>query len=230
MRAVQSRRATRNTIYSLRTRAGTSKERVPRKQAPPRKTEGEGYAARAVPVAEPKATRTGTLVFHKNVRPTRRINPLGKLQTLLTRKQRQQKAEAELSAVAWVLRYQLVPQFGSLETSSTRWLELLNDHATDHLKQSCAWPTTANQLGQLFSALSEGLELLGVVLSFRRSNGVRLWRCETAEIAAKRRHCAANRVNLEEMRRTQRAADQQLLKQIQAQRRVLDQQRGRKTN
>lgn len=126
----------------------------------------------------------------------------------LTRRQR--KAQAEAHPIAWVLR-QLVAQVGSVEGSSTQWLQLLNDRAADHLKQSRAWLTTASHLGVLFGELSEGLQLLGIILTFRCSNGVRLWRCETQEVAARRRHFAQTQAELEAMRKTREREERQLL-------------------
>jgi hypothetical protein len=146
----------------------------------------------------------------------------------LTRRQREQKAKIEAQPVAWCLR-QITREHGSVEGSSTRWLELLNDHAPDHLKRSSAWPTTPNQTGVIFGELSEGLKLLGIVLSFRRSNGVRLWHCETAEIAMQRRHFDIQRDEYKTAKIVREREDKTLLKQVRAQHRVLDSQRKRKT-
>lgn len=147
---------------------------------------------------------------------------MGQLPTPLTRRQREQKAKAESHPVAWCLR-QIAREHGSVEGSSTRWLQLLNDHAPDHLKQS-----TANQLGVLFGELTDGLTFLGVVLSFRRSNGVRLWRCETAEIAAARRHFDTHRQEYKAASIVHKREDQRLINQIRAQHRVLESRRQRK--
>jgi hypothetical protein len=146
----------------------------------------------------------------------------------LTRRQRQQKAEVEAHPVAWCLR-EIAREHGSVEESSTQFLQLLNDCTPDHLKQSRAWPTTANQTGVLFGELSEGLKLLGIVLNFRRSNGVRLWHCETAEIATQRRHFDTHCNEHRAAKIAREREDKTLLKQIRAHHRVLDLQRERKT-
>lgn len=154
---------------------------------------------------------------------------MGKSATPLTRRQRERKAQAEAHPVAWVLR-QLVPQSGILKGSSTRWLELLNDRAADHLKQSRAWPTTANQLGVLFGELSEGLQLLGVVLSFQRFNGVRLWRCETQETVVQRRHFEATKPEREVMRKAREREERQLIRAARASLKPHRAPKRRKTN
>lgn len=115
---------------------------------------------------------------------------LGKPQPL-TRRQRDAKARAELHPVAWQMRQ--LAELGAVEGTPRHWFQALNRRADERARSSGQWPTTPNQLGALFGELSEGLELLGVLLSFRRSNGVRLWRCESTRHAAYRRHFEATR-------------------------------------
>lgn len=110
----------------------------------------------------------------------------------LTRRQREQRTQAEAHPVTWLVR-QIVPEMGgSAEASPSVWLEELVARATDHARQAQEWPKCPAQLGRVFSEVAPGLSLLGVVLSHRRTGPQgRLWRAETPERAQARRHLRA---------------------------------------
>jgi hypothetical protein len=132
-----------------------------------------------------------------------------------TRRQRQQQSQAEAHPVAWALR-QIAREHGSVETTPSQWLQIINDQADDHARRLSAWPATPNQLGASFRELARGLELLGIFMSFRRSNGRRLWKLETVEHADARRHFHATRPQREELRIAREAQDKALLKAVKA--------------
>lgn len=121
-----------------------------------------------------------------------------------TRREKAHKARAELSPVAWLLRR--AARLGTVEASAAAWLEWLNAKAPDDAKALEEWPSTPNQLGRLFGELREGLGFLGVEVSFRRSNGARLWRVESAEHAASRRHFEATQAEWEKANRAHERA------------------------
>ena len=111
----------------------------------------------------------------------------------MNQRQRLARNFAEVHPVAWLLRI-AARRFASVEATPSQWLETLNRNATEQARASKDWPTTANQLGRTFGELREGLALLGVELSFRRtSKGGRLWRVETMQAGAARRHWQATR-------------------------------------
>ena len=108
----------------------------------------------------------------------------------MNRRQKRARNFAQAHPVAWMLR-RAARWFGGAEASATDWLQELNRNATAQARASKDWPKSANQLGRIFGELCEGLELLGVELSFRRTAHGRLWRVESAQHAAKRRHWEA---------------------------------------
>lgn len=130
-----------------------------------------------------------------------------------TRREKSQKARAELSRVAWLLR-RVAARFGCVEASASAWLEWINNKASDQARASKDFPTTPNQLGRTFGELREGLALLGVEVSFRRSNGARLWRVEAAQHAARPRHFEATRSEREKAEREQRRVENALFRSI----------------
>lgn len=144
------------------------------------------------------------------------------MKSQLARSERRQIAAAQLHPVAWLLR-RAAARFGCIEASANDWLLALNRNARDDAKASKDWPSTPNQLGRLFGELRGGLELLGVEVAFRRSNGARLWRVESKqhakqreEEAARRRHFEATRPQREEAERAHRRAENALFRSIQA--------------
>lgn len=141
-----------------------------------------------------------------------------------TRRQKRQIAAVEAHPVAWMLR-QAARKAGSAEFGAADWLQGLNNNATEAARGSKEWPKTPNQLGRLFGELSEGLALLGVEVTFRRSRGARLWRVESAEHAARRRHLESTRPQFEAEWRAHQREENALFRSIRADAR----QRQRKT-
>ncbi len=121
----------------------------------------------------------------------------------LTRRQKRQIAAAQLHPVAWQLR-RWAARRGMIEASASEWLKWLVKRAPDEAKLSDSWPRTPNQLGRLLGEMREGLTLLDVEVSFRRSNGLRVWRVESVEHATARRHWEATKEEREESYRAQR--------------------------
>ncbi len=132
-----------------------------------------------------------------------------------TRREKTHKARAELSPVAWQLR-RVAARCGRVEASAGQWLMELNRVAPDDAKASKDWPTTPNQLGRLFGELREGLALLGVEATFHRSNGARVWRVESVQHAARRRHFDATLIERKEDERARERAENALLRSIKA--------------
>lgn len=139
-----------------------------------------------------------------------------------TRREKRQIVTTRAHPVAWLLR-RAAARFGCIETSANEWLLALNRNARDDAKASKDWPTTPNQLGRLFGELRGGLELLGVEVTFRRSNGARLWRVESLENRQKREAEAANRRHFESTprqwrddERAQWRAEKDLLRSVEA--------------
>ncbi len=109
----------------------------------------------------------------------------------LTRRQREQRAQAQADPLAWAVR-QVASELAMAETSASGWLEALAERATEQARSAPEWPKCPEQLGRRFGELSEGLALLGVILSHRRSGSLgRLWRAETVAHCEKRRHFEA---------------------------------------
>lgn len=132
-----------------------------------------------------------------------------------TRREKHQIAAAQLHPVAWMIR-RAARKAGSAEFGAAVWLQGLNRNATEAARGAKEWPKTPNQLGRLFGELSEGLALLGVEVTFRRSCGARLWRVESAEHAASRRHLEATRPQFEAEWRAHQREENALFRSIRA--------------
>lgn len=142
-----------------------------------------------------------------------------------TRREKTHKARAELSPVAWMLR-RVAARCGRVEASAGQWLLWLNRKAGDEAKASKDFPTTPNQLGRLFGELREGLALLGVEVTFCRSNGARVWRVESAKHAARRRYFAATLIERREDERARQREEKALFRSIRANSRRQNRKKG----
>lgn len=151
---------------------------------------------------------------------------------ILTRRERELIKKTRSDPVAWTLRI-IAHKFGSAETTPKNWLATLNYHADERARQSKEWPRTVNQLGRAARVLRPGLLLLDVEITFRRRGNARLWRVETAEYAAHRRHYEATKPEREAARIARIHADKAIFKSIREHiremRRHERQQRRRKT-
>lgn len=104
----------------------------------------------------------------------------------LTRGARDLRARTQADPLAWLVR-EVVREMGTVEASSSVWLHELQRRADEQARQ--ALPARPEQLGRRFSELSEGLELLGVILSSHRTGERgRFWRAETIAHREARRH------------------------------------------
>ncbi len=156
----------------------------------------------------------------------RKADPVGKSQSL-TRREREQIAQARAHPVAWLLR-KAAYKFGSVESTPTHWLQSLNTNADDRARQSKEWPRTVNQLGRAARVLRPGLLLLDVEITFRRRGNARLFRIETTEAAARRRHYEATKPEREAARITRIHEDRAVSRAINDHTREMQRQQRRK--